>query len=198
MKIFALALLLAAASPALAQTDASPSAAQPTATIETAQGDIVIALDRAHAPVTVDNFIRYAREGHFDGTIIYRVVPGFVIQMGSYMPDGSAKPTHDPIALEANNGLKNVKGAVAMARTDPNSATAEFFIDMDDIPSLDATPGDTANTTGYAVFGHVVSGMDAVEKIASAPLGGQGPFGPDASPMNPVVIERVTVSEASP
>ena len=196
MLIAALALLGA---PALAQeADTQLQAAgQPTATIETAQGNIVIALDREHAPVSVDNFMAYAREGHFDGTVFYRVAPGFVIQAGSYDAQGNMKPVHDPIPLEANNGLKNVKGAVAMARGDePASATAEFFIDLSDLPALDHSPDDPGNTTGYAVFGHVVSGMDVVDKIASAPLGGTGPF-PDAAPLEPVTIQKVVVNGAS-
>ena len=169
------------------------------ARVETSLGTIVIALDRAHAPATVDNFIRYAKEGHFDGTVVYRVVPGFVIQAGSFEADGKARDVHAPIALES--GSSNVRGAVAMARNAdvPASATAEFFIDLDDNSSgLDAKPGETPGTTGYAVFGHVSAGMDVVDKIAATPLaGGKGPF-PDAAPATPVVITKVTVSEAAP
>ena len=172
---------------------------QPQAQIQTLMGTITIALDRAHAPASVDNFIRYAREGNFDGTVFYRVVPGFVIQMGSYEADGSARPTHEPIALEANNGLSNVQGAVAMAREDaPESATAEFFIDLSDNSPFDHQPLDKGNTTGYAVFGKVVGGMDVVDKIAATPLGGQGPFPPDATPMSPVTIEKVIITDAMP
>ena len=169
------------------------------ARVETSLGTIVIALDRAHAPATVDNFIRYAKEGHFDGTVVYRVVPGFVIQAGSFEADGKERGTHAPIALESGNTLRNVRGAVAMARgNEPVSATAEFFIDLDDnSAALDAKPGDAPGTTGYAVFGSVTAGLDVVDRIAATPLtGGKGPF-PDAAPATPVVIEKVTVSEGA-
>jgi cyclophilin family peptidyl-prolyl cis-trans isomerase len=166
------------------------------ARIDTSMGTIVVALDRAHAPLTVDNFVRYAREGHFDGTVIYRVVPGFVIQAGSYDAQGNARPVHDPITLESSSGRKNLRGAIAMARDTPASATAEFFIDLSDEPSLDAAPADAPGTTGYAVFGKVVTGMDVVDKIAAVPLGGKGPF-PGAAPMTPVTIEKVAVTDAA-
>jgi len=170
----------------------------PEARIETSLGTITIALDRAHAPATVDNFIRYAKGGHFDGTVVYRVVPGFVIQAGSIEADGKERGAHKPIALESGNGLSNLRGSVAMARSDkPASATAEFFIDLADNSRLDAKPGAAPNTTGYAVFGHVTQGMDVVDKIAATPLaGGKGPF-PDAAPATPVVIQKVTVSEVA-
>jgi cyclophilin family peptidyl-prolyl cis-trans isomerase len=182
----------------LATAAGAQDAGAPLAQIETSLGTIGIALDRAHAPATVENFIRYAREGHFDGTLIYRVVPGFVLQAGSYGADGKYRVTHAPIALES--GRSNVRGAVAMARSEPNSATAEFFIDLDDnnARGLDPKPGDAPNTTGYAVFGHVTAGMDVVDKIAALPTGGgKGPF-PDAEPVTPVVIVKVTVSEGAP
>lgn len=183
------------AQPAVPATPAPDVAAGPTAAIETSMGTITLALDKAHAPVTVDNFIRYAREGHFDGTMIYRVEPGFVIQMGSYTPDGGARSTHDPIPLEANNGQSNTRGAVAMARTDPNTATAEFFIDLsDNSASLDHAASDQGNNTGYAVFAHVTGGMDVVDKIAAVALGGSGPFPPTSTPATPVIIQKVAVS----
>jgi cyclophilin family peptidyl-prolyl cis-trans isomerase len=171
-------------------------AAMPQAKIETSLGTITIALDRAHAPATVANFIAYARDGHFDGTMIYRVEPGFVIQMGSFEASGASRPTRAPIALESANGLSNLRGAVAMARAeDPASATAEFFIDLADNTPLDATPGAPPNTTGYAVFGHVVSGMDVVDRIAAMPLGGHGPFPPSSTPQTPITIVKVMVTD---
>ncbi|MGH6870686.1 MAG: peptidylprolyl isomerase [Rhizomicrobium sp.] len=177
---------------ALAPVAVQPVAAQ-TAKIETTLGTITVALDAAHAPRTVANFIAYAKEGHFDGTVIYRVVPGFVIQMGSYEADGSERPKHDPIALESANGLKNLRGTLSMARNDdPGSATAEFFINLSDNPELDPKAGDAPNTTGYAVFAKVIDGMDTVDRIAQSPLGGKGPF-PEAAPAIPVTITRVTV-----
>lgn len=160
--------------------------------ISTSMGDITLQLDSAHAPVTAANFLRYVKEGHYDGTVIYRVVPGFVIQAGSWDADVHARPVHDPITLEANNGLSNVRGAVAMARLEPNSATAEFFIDLTDNTTLDHQASDAGNTTGYAVFAHVVSGMDVVDKIAGVALGDHGPM-PGAAPVAPITISKVSV-----
>jgi cyclophilin family peptidyl-prolyl cis-trans isomerase len=170
----------------------------PTAQIQTSLGTIVIALDSAHAPATVANFIAYAKEGHFDGTAIYRVVPGFVIQMGSFDASGNGRPVHAPIPLETTANLKNARGTVAMGRqAAPQSATADFFINLDDNASLDPDPAAPPNTTGYAVFGKVTAGMDVVDKIAAQPLhGGKGPF-PDAAPAQPVTIEKVTVGPAA-
>jgi cyclophilin family peptidyl-prolyl cis-trans isomerase len=187
------AAVLTCAAAAEAQT------AAPQARIETSLGTITIALDAARAPKTVANFIAYAREGHFDGTIVYRVEPGFVIQMGSFEAGGRARGVDAPIALETASGLTNVRGSVAMARqTSPASATAEFFIDLADNPNLDPAPAAAPNTTGYAVFGHVTGGMDVVDRIAATPLGGKGPFPPKATPAAPVVIKKVTVSGAGP
>jgi peptidyl-prolyl cis-trans isomerase A (cyclophilin A) len=161
--------------------------------IQTSMGDITLQLDPAHAPLTTANFERYVKEKHFDGTVFYRVAPGFVIQAGSYDAKGHYRPVHKPIPLEANNGLKNVRGAVAMAHgDDPNSATAEFFIDLADDPGIDQAATDTANTTGFAVFGNVVSGMDVVDKIAAVPLGDNSPMKGQA-PVTPVVISKVTL-----
>jgi peptidyl-prolyl cis-trans isomerase A (cyclophilin A) len=127
--------------------------------LATSMGDIVIELDAQKAPKSVANFEQYVKEGHYDGTVFHRVIPNFMIQGGGMTPDLREKPTHKPIPLESHNGLTNVVGTVAMARTgDPNSATSQFFINVKDNPFLDQ--GD-----GYAVFGHVVSGMDVVEKI---------------------------------
>jgi peptidyl-prolyl cis-trans isomerase A (cyclophilin A) len=169
--------------------------AEPTVLIKTSLGDITVELDRAHAPKTVDNFLRYVSEGHYDGTLVYRVVPGFVIQAGSYDSATHARPTHEPIPSEAGNGLSNLRGTVAMARqTDPNSATAEFFVNLADNTRLDRMPDDADGTTGYAVFGHVVSGMNVADKIASVPLGAGGPTpGAGAFPLDPVTIERIMI-----
>ena len=162
-------------------------------TIDTSLGTIVVDLDAQHAPATVKNFLAYVGEKHFDGTVFYRVVPGFVIQAGSYEADGTARSVHAPIALEANNGLTNARGTIAMARDTPDSATAEFFINLVDNASLDHQASDKGNTTGYAVFGHVSSGMDVVDKIAAVKLGGTGPF-PGAGPLEPVFIRKITAS----
>lgn len=174
--------------PAFAHADDKPKVL-----IQTSLGDITLELDHARAPVTVDNFLRYVNEGHFDGTVVYRVVPGFVIQAGSYDADVQERPVHEPIALEADNGLKNVRGAVAMARSsDPASATAEFFIDLADNPALNHKSGDRENSTGYAVFGKVVAGMNVVDKIAAVPLGDRGPM-PGAAPVDPILIRKVSL-----
>lgn len=179
--------------PATAIMVASP----PQAKVETSLGNFTIVLDRTNAPKSVANFIAYAREGHYDGTIIYRVAPGFVIQMGSFEAGGTARATHAPIALESANGLKNVRGSVAMARqTEPASATAEFFVNLTDNPDLDPKSGAPSNTTGYAVFGRVSEGMDVVDKIAAVPLGGEGPFPPSATPATPITIRKITVMES--
>jgi len=166
--------------------------------IKTSLGEFDVALDAAHAPRTVDNFIRYAKGGHFDGTLIYRVVPAFVLQMGSYDKSFNARPTKAPIPLETSGGLKNLRGTLSMARSDdPASATAEFFINLSDNDSLDPKDGAAPNTTGYAVFGKVVEGMSVIDQIAKVPLnGGKGPF-PDADPALPVVIESVTIVDAA-
>jgi cyclophilin family peptidyl-prolyl cis-trans isomerase len=172
----------------------------PMARMETSLGTIVIALDREHAPATVANFIRYAREKHFNNTVFYRIEPGFVLQAGSFDPDYKFKGgLHAPIPLESGNGLANVRGAIAMAHGDkPASATAEFFIDLSNIPGLDPDPRAAPNTTGYAVFGHVVEGLDVLDKIAAVKTGGgMGPF-PAKAPVTPVVIEKVTISEPKP
>ncbi|HEX4081289.1 MAG TPA: peptidylprolyl isomerase [Rhizomicrobium sp.] len=191
--ILAGAFLFAAMGIARAQTAASPDVL-----IQTSLGDITVALDHAHAPKTVDNFVRYVSEGHYDGTLVYRVVPGFVIQAGSYDSATNTRPVHDPIPLEAGNGLSNLRGTIAMAReSDPNSATAEFFINLADNARLDRLPDDIEGTTGYAVFGHVITGMDVVDKIAAVPLGPGGPM-PGAWPDDPVKIEKVTVLAAAP
>ncbi|MDE2164257.1 MAG: peptidylprolyl isomerase [Alphaproteobacteria bacterium] len=199
--LFLLTAALWLAAPAFAQ-ETAPATGGPEATMVTSLGTIVIALDSAKAPATVANFIRYAKSGHYDKTVFYRVVPGFVLQAGSYDIHGLYRKLRKPIPLESGNGLSNVRGAVAMARdpAKPASATAEFFIDLDDrdASGLDPKPGDAPNTTGYAVFGHVVQGMDVADKIAAVPVGGgKGPF-PDQQPVTPVVIEKVTIGEATP
>jgi cyclophilin family peptidyl-prolyl cis-trans isomerase len=182
------------------QTQTLPSltpAAQTQVLVSTSMGDMTLALDRAHAPATVDNFLRYVSEGHFDGTLVYRVVPGFVIQAGSFDSPTHTRPVHDPIPLEANNGLSNTRGTVAMARPmNPNGATAEFFINLADNPMLDHNPNDPGNTTGYTVFGRVVAGMDVADKIAAVPLGNNGPM-PGAAPLDPIAITKVTVLPAA-
>ncbi len=130
--------------------------------MQTTMGDIEIKLATKEAPITTDNFLGYVESGFYDGTIFHRVISGFMIQGGGYIPTGKLKPTGDPIVLESNNGLKNKRGTIAMARTsEPNSATSQFFINLVDNNNLDWS---TTND-GYAVFGEVVKGMDVVDAI---------------------------------
>ncbi|HEY0302067.1 MAG TPA: peptidylprolyl isomerase [Rhizomicrobium sp.] len=163
----------------------------PKVLIATSMGDITLQLDQAHAPQTVANFLRYAKEGHFDGTVVYRVVPGFVIQAGSWTADVTYRPVHDGVPLET--GLPNLRGTIAMARgDDPASGTAEFFINLADNGALNADPAAPPNTTGYAVFGSVIGGMDVADKIAAVPLGDNGPM-KGAAPVEPITIVKVSV-----
>jgi cyclophilin family peptidyl-prolyl cis-trans isomerase len=173
-----------------------PARAGSEAHIQTSMGEIVLTLDAAKAPLTVANFVRYAKEGHYNGTVFYRVVPGFVIQAGSMGSDGKWRPTRKPVALESGNGLSNKRGTIAMAReAKPASATAEFFINLADANArgLDPEVGTAPNTSGYAVFGQVKDGMAVVDAIAAVPVGGKkGPF-PGAMPKKPVIITKVSI-----
>ena len=143
-------------------------------TILTSMGEIKLELDAENAPITVENFLSYVDSGHYDNTIFHRVIPGFVIQGGGLVSGMQEKQTGTPIQNEADNGLKNLTGAICMARTnDPHSATSQFFINLKDNQFLDHTEK-TESSWGYAVFGRVVSGMDVVEKIAAAETGNVG------------------------
>ena len=152
-------------------------------------GDIVLELDADKAPKTVANFLAYAEKGFYNGTIFHRVIDGFMIQGGGFTADMAQKPTKAPIPLEAANGLKNDRGTIAMARTsDPNSATAQFFINVKDNAMLNAPQPDGH---GYAVFGKVVSGTEVVDKIKGVPTGNKGPF--QNVPTTPVTITSATL-----
>lgn len=160
--------------------------------LTTSAGDIVIKLDAAKAPTTVANFVSYVKAGQYDGTIFHRVIPNFMIQGGGFTPDLREKPTRPPIKLESRTGLSNVRGSVSMARTgDPDSAAAQFFINVQDNSRLDAANSPDGN--GYAVFGKVVSGMDVVQKIRKVPTGSKGPY--DDVPNTPVVIQHATLEK---
>ena len=164
-----------------------------TVTMQTNQGVITLELDGDKAPDTVANFVAYASAGHYDDTIFHRVIPGFMIQGGGFDADMNQKPVNAPIKNEANNGLKNVTGSVAMARTnDPHSATAQFFINLKDNTFLDHTSPDPRGW-GYAVFGKVTDGMDVVQSIEAVPTGNRS--GHQDVPLEAVVIEKVTISE---
>jgi peptidyl-prolyl cis-trans isomerase A (cyclophilin A) len=171
---------------------AAPLAIAQKVRLATSMGDIVLQLDAAKAPKTVDNFVQYVKAGHYDGSIFHRVIPNFMIQGGGMSADMSEKPTRASIPLESRNGLKNDRGTVAMARTmDPNSATAQFFINVKDNDFLNAANARDGN--GYAVFGRVVSGMDVVDKIRVVPTGNQG--GHDDVPTQPVIIKKATLEK---
>ena len=166
-------------------------AADPQVDIKTNVGTIRVELYPAKAPKTVENFLQYVRDGHYDGTIFHRVIPGFMIQGGGFEGGYKQKPTREPVQNEARNGLKNDMGTIAMARTPaPHSATAQFFINVNNNEFLN--PERSQDGWGYAVFGKVVSGMDVVTKIAKTPTGAAGPFRSDV-PKQPVLIESVAL-----
>ncbi len=168
----------------------SASALAQTVKLSTTEGDIRIELDAQKAPKSVDNFIKYVKAGHYNGTIFHRVIEGFMIQGGGFTAKLQQKPTRAPIPLESKNGLNNVRGSVAMARTgDPNSATAQFFINVVDNPFLDAA--NARDGLGYAVFGQVIEGMDVVDKIRTKPTGNQGMH--QNLPIGPVLITKAIV-----
>ena len=160
--------------------------------LATSAGDIVIELDKAKAPKTVDNFVQYVKDGHYNGTVFHRVIPNFMIQGGGMTADMREKTTRAPIPLESKNGLSIVRGSIAMARTgDPNSATSQFFINVQDNPRLDAANARDGN--GYAVFGKVIAGMDVVDKIRVMPTSSKGMH--DDVPMMPVTINKATIEK---
>ena len=159
--------------------------------MKTLFGDITLELDGEKAPATVANFIEYAQSGYYDGTIFHRVINNFMIQGGGFDTEMRQKPTNAPIQNEANNGLKNNRGSVAMARTmDPHSATAQFFINVSDNDFLNFS-GENMQGWGYAVFGQVVEGEDVLDKIRVVPTGSQA--GHQDVPTDPIVIESVTI-----
>jgi cyclophilin family peptidyl-prolyl cis-trans isomerase len=192
-----LCLLVATAAPLLlaypseAAKNNKPKGANPVVRMTTSLGVIEVKLAAKRAPVTTENFLRYVREGLYDGTVFHRVIPGFMVQGGGFEPRMKRRPTHDPINNEADNGLKNVSGAIAMARTaDPHSATSQFFINTADNENLNHT-GKTGAGWGYAVFGKVIKGMDVVKKIEAVPTTTVGPY--RNVPKNDVLIQKMEV-----
>ena len=162
-------------------------------TMETSMGKIELELDEVKAPKTDANFIAYAKAGHYNGTIFHRVIPNFMIQGGGFTKDMDQKKTNEPIKNEADNGLKNLRGTIAMARTMiVDSATSQFFINLVDNGFLDFR-GPHPSMYGYAVFGKVTSGMDVVDKIAAVQTGNRGMH--QNVPVAPVEIKTVTVDE---
>ena len=174
--------LAAAALPALAQK----------VRLSTSEGDIVLELDADKSPKTVANFVQYVKAGHYSGTVFHRVIDGFMIQGGGMSADMKEKSTRAPIPLESKNGLSNLRGTIAMARTGiPDSATAQFFINVNDNVRLDAANSPDGN--GYAVFGKVVEGMDVVDRIKAVPVGSKGMH--QNVPVQPIVIKQASLLE---
>ena len=168
---------------------ANAQGAAPRVKIATSMGDIVVQLDPAKAPKTVENFLAYVQDKHYDGTVFHRVIDGFMIQGGGFTPALQQKGTRAPIPLEAANGLKNDRGTIAMARTgNPHSATSQFFINVKNNDMLNAPKPDGH---GYAVFGKVVSGMEVVDKIRAVPTGTRNGMGD--VPLEPVLIRSATL-----
>lgn len=182
MALWAAALAAAAACGGTDKTEA------PVVVMETSKGTIRIETYPEQAPITVQNFIAYADSGFYDGTVFHRVIPGFVIQGGGFTPDLEQKGTRDPITNESDNGLKNLRGTLSMARTPAaHSATSQFFVNLQDNPALDYG-GRQGATYGYAVFGRVLEGMDVVDAISAVQTGTV--VGMQDVPVDPVVIER--------
>lgn len=171
---------------------AQPAAAAATrVAFETSEGRIVVEVQADKAPKSVANFLQYVNDGFYDGTIFHRVINGFMIQGGGFSANMVQKPTRAAVPIESTNGLKNVRGAVAMARTaDPNSATAQFFINVVDNPRLDYPSFDGY---GYTVFGNVVEGMDVVDKIRAVATGRREGY--DNVPLTPVVIKTARIAK---
>ena len=190
VKRFLIALLLALATGSAVPADEVP--AHPYVEMITTEGRILLELDGREAPLTVTHFLSLVDGGFYDGTIFHRVIAGFMIQGGGYTPDYKLKETEDAIPNESGNGLSNLRGTIAMARTDdPHSANAQFFINVVDNERLDPQKKSRQGRWGYAVFGKVIEGMDVVDKIASAKTGAQGPFQSDV-PLVPVVIKKMS------
>lgn len=171
----------------------APAPGNPVVVVATSLGDITLELYKDRAPVSVENFLQYVAEGHYENTIFHRVKPGFAIQGGGYLESMVEKDTRPPIRNEATNGLRNTRGTLAMARTRAlRSATSQFYINLVNNTMLDHT-GYSPEDFGYAVFGQVLSGMDVVDRIAATPTGRNGEH--DDVPTTPVVIKKVTLKQ---
>jgi peptidyl-prolyl cis-trans isomerase A (cyclophilin A) len=180
---------LLAATVAVAAFSVAAQTPAPRVAFDTSEGRVVVELAPQAAPKTVDNFLSYVKSGHYDGTVFHRVIPGFMIQGGGFTADMKEKATRGTIPLESRNGLKNERGTLAMARRgDPDSASAQFFINLVDNAGLDYPKPDG---NGYAVFGKVVEGMDVVDKIKAAPTDSRGPH--QNVPVTPITIKTARV-----
>jgi cyclophilin family peptidyl-prolyl cis-trans isomerase len=173
-----------------------PAMTGPQLLIATSMGNIILQLDSVRSPKTVEHILTYVRAKHYDGTVVYRVVPDILIQMGSWDAKGQGRPDLvgiKRVPLEVKNGLSNLRGTVGLARGDaPDSGGADFFINVGDESSLDAAKDVPGNTTGYAVFGKVISGMGLVDTISREKTGGPGPMAGQA-PLKPITITKVTI-----
>jgi peptidylprolyl isomerase/peptidyl-prolyl cis-trans isomerase B (cyclophilin B) len=183
-----------ASEPAAQTVSTAPAAGQPAnprVLIETSRGNITVEVFPAQAPQSAGNFLNYVKTGFYDGLVFHRVIPGFMIQTGGMTADMAEKPKNAPIRNEADNGLRNLRGTLAMARTgDPHSASSQFFINVADNAFLDHR-GQTPQGWGYAVFGQVVDGMEVVDAIVAVPRGNRGPHGD--VPVDPIIMQRVTL-----
>jgi len=189
----------AQAAPPPASTSAAPPAPGPKVLLHTSVGDITLELFPDKAPKSVANFLQYVHEGFYDGTVFHRAINGYLVQGGLYTRDLQPKRTHPAIASEADNGLSNLRGTVAVARgADPNSGTAQFFINLVDNRRLDYAGNQSGLTWGFAVFGRVIEGMEVVDKIAALPTRGQGPFAADVPSPLPVIQKASVVGETAP
>lgn len=179
---------------ALSTSLVSASDTSTKVSLETNHGTIVLELNAEKAPLSVENFLRYVSEGYYEGVVFHRVISSFMIQGGGFDTDLAKKDTHAPIKNEANNGLANERGTIAMARTNaPHSASSQFFINTVNNKFLNHT-SPSARGWGYAVFGKVVEGMDVVDKIRAVPTGAKGQFRSDV-PLTPVIIEKALILE---
>ena len=186
-------LLVLAACSALGEEPAAPTPqpSAPRVRFETTMGNFVIRLDPVRAPLTVENFLRYVREGHYDGVVFHRVIANFMVQTGGYDANYELKPVHGTVVNESGNGLPNRRGAVGMARAEgPHSSTSQFYINLVDNPDLNPLP----TRWGYAVFGEVIEGMDVVDRIGNSATGAVGPF-KESAPRKPIVIQKAVLLE---
>jgi len=172
----------------------NPPMTGPKLLIATSMGDITLQLDQVRAPKSVANVLKFVKAKHYDGTVVYRVVKDFIIQMGSWEAHMKGRGyVPKPVPLEANNGLHNLRGSVALARGEaPDSAGPEFFINLADNDVLDHKADDAGNTTGYAVFGQVISGLDVADTISRVPVGDDGPM-PGQAPVDPITVKKITL-----
>jgi peptidyl-prolyl cis-trans isomerase A (cyclophilin A) len=175
------------AKPASTSATTTPAAPAPQVVLDTSQGDITLELYPDKAPKSVANFLQYVRDGFYDGTLLHRVIPGYLVQGGLYTRNLQPKRTRPAIASEADNGLSNLRGTIAVARgADPSSGTSQFFFNLVDNRRLDYVGNQSGLTWGYTVFGKVIKGMDVIDKIAALPTRAIGPFAGDVP--NPLVV----------